>query len=108
MSIHDIMSSDDFRQKRQEKTKARKLVAQIVNRNPVKIIFSRHALEEILKDNLTTVDVLNILKSPDARVNKEGEYESGSWRYRLETAKIVVVIAFVSATSLVVVTAWRK
>ncbi len=60
------------------------------------------------KDGLTTVDVLNIIKSPSAKVLHEGELEKGTYRYRLETGSITVVVAFSSQTSLVVVTAWRK
>lgn len=36
------------------------------------------------------------------------EYEKGTWRYRVETGRMAVVIAFRSRSELVVITAWRK
>jgi hypothetical protein len=37
-----------------------------------------------------------------------GEYENGSWRYRVRTARMCFVITFRSEEALVVVTAWRE
>jgi hypothetical protein len=66
--------------------------------------FSKHAYEEMAKDDLTEVDVRNTLRAGAAR---PGELEKGSWRYRIETSRLVAVIAFRSETHAVVVTAWR-
>lgn len=66
--------------------------------------FSRHALEELAEDDLTTVDAVNALRGG---VVGPGEFERGTWRYRVRTARLVVVIAFRSQTELVVVTGWR-
>ncbi|HSK02682.1 MAG TPA: DUF4258 domain-containing protein [Kofleriaceae bacterium] len=66
--------------------------------------FSKHAYEEMAKDDLTEVDVRNTLR---AGVARPGELEKGSWRYRVETSRLVAVIAFRSETHAVVVTAWR-
>lgn len=66
--------------------------------------FSKHAYEEMAKDDLTEVDVRNTLRAGAAR---PGEFEHGSWRYRVETSRLVAVIAFRSETHAVVVTAWR-
>lgn len=87
---------------------ARKLVSKIMSAEPHNVVFSRHALDELLKDELTTVDALNILKSPDAKIPHEGEMEKGTFRYRLETERICLVVAFESAVKLIVVTGWRK
>lgn len=38
--------------------------------------FSRHAREEMAKDNLQATDVLNVLR---AGVNEPTEFENGSW-----------------------------
>lgn len=65
---------------------------------------SRHALEELGKDDLTTVDAVNALRGG---VVEPGELERGAWRYRVRTARLVVVVAFRSDTELVVVTGWR-
>lgn len=102
------MSTKDYRAKRLDKNQARKLVTGIIRRYPFNIRFSRHALDELEKDNLTTSDILNVMKSPDAKIFNEAEFEKGSYRYRLETNRLTVVIAFDSSTSFVVVTAWRK
>ena len=66
---------------------------------------SSHALEEMEKDNLTIVDCVNVLRGGWA---EPGEWESGTWRYRVRTARICVVIAFRSETKLSIVTAWRE
>jgi len=102
------MSSIDYRSKRLNKTEACKLIVEIANRYPENIRFSAHALEQLKARALTTSDVFNVLKSPHARILSDAEFENGSFRYRLETSNIMVVIAFVSKTSFVVVTAWRK
>ena len=71
--------------------------------------FSRHALEELTKDDLTTVDGWNVLKSGDARIVDEGEFEKGTYRYRIETNYIMIVVTFQSdGNGLFVVTAWDK
>jgi len=66
--------------------------------------FSGHALEEMRKDRLSTVDCVNVLRGG---VVEPGEWERGSWRYRVKTNVICVVVTFRSETHLVVVTAWR-
>lgn len=66
--------------------------------------FTSHALEEMRKDQLTTVDCTNVLRGG---IVEPGEWERGSWRYRVRTNRICVVVAFRSETRLVVVTAWR-
>jgi hypothetical protein len=59
----------------------------------------------MLDDDLTTVDCENVLRGG---VVRPAEHEHGTWRYRVETRKITVVIAFRSERELVVVTAWRS
>jgi hypothetical protein len=66
--------------------------------------YSRHAMEEMLDDELTTVDCENILRRG---VVRPPDFEKGSWRYRVETSRMAVVITFRSSKELVVVTAWR-
>lgn len=67
--------------------------------------YSRHAKEEMLADDLTTVDCENVLRGGAVR---PGERDRGTWRYRVETGRISVVVAFRSERELVVVTAWRS
>lgn len=66
--------------------------------------YSRHAREELLADDLTVVDCGNVLRGG---VVGPGEFEHGTWRYRVETSRMTVVLTFRSEHELVVVTAWR-
>lgn len=85
-------------------TEAKKLIREVLAGGH-EVVFTRHALEELEKDGLTTGDVLNVLRGG---VVREGEWENGTWRYRVETPRIAVVVEFDTETRLVVVTAWRK
>jgi hypothetical protein len=67
------------------------------------VMVSGHAQREMAKDNLTMLDVTNVLRGG---VVDPAEYENGSWRHGVRTSRIVVVIAFHTATELRVVTAW--
>ncbi len=69
-----------------------------------RLTYSRHAKEEMLADRLTTVDCENVLRGG---VVRPGEFEQGTRRYRVETSRVAVVVAFRSEQELVVVTAWR-
>ena len=82
---------------------AKRLILQILKSGTV--TYCRHAKEEILADNMTTLDCENVLRGG---VVLPGEYENGSWRYKVETDRMAVVICFRSKTQLVLVTAWRK
>jgi len=81
-------------------------------------VVSPHARVEMRKDNLTDVDVVNILRGG---VVQPAEWENGSWRYRVLTQRMAAVAAFepdvevlpddeedVGEMELVVVTAWRQ
>jgi hypothetical protein len=82
---------------------AKRLIRNIVEVGTVS--FSSHALAEMANDDLTTVDCVNVLRGG---VAEPGEYQRGSWRYRVGTARMCVVVAFRSDEELVVVTAWRS
>lgn len=69
-----------------------------------RFIYTKHAKDEMIADDLTTVDCENVLRGGLVR---PGEYEYGTWRYRVETSRVSVVVAFRSENELVVVTAWR-
>ena len=64
-----------------------------------------HALDELENDDLQEVDAVNVLR---AGVVEGCDFERGSWRYRVRTPRITVVVAFRSETALVVVTGWRN
>ena len=50
-----------------------------------------HARREMEKDGLTDVDAVNVLRGGMVR---EGEFENGSWRHRVETQRMVFVVTF--------------
>ena len=103
------MSPSDFSIERLNRQEARKLIAKIVSKTPHRVRFTGHAVRELMDDGLTETDGWNVLSSPDAKIHHEGEFEKGSFRYRLETTNLMVVVAFTAdGTSLVVVTAWDK
>ena len=56
------------------------------------------------KDGLTTPDVLNVVR---AGIVEPSELERGSWRHRVKTNSIYVVVVLVAEREAVVVTAWR-
>jgi hypothetical protein len=92
-----------------DKNQARKLVSQIVKSSVSSLVFSRHALNELENDDLSTADAMNVLKSPDAKILSDGELSNGTYRYRVETAYIMVVIAFSEdGKKIIIVTAWDK
>jgi hypothetical protein len=69
------------------------------------VTFSGHAMEEMAKDKLTTVDAANVLRGGVVEFCEE---INRSWRYRVRTSRMTFVVAFGSEDVLRVVTAWRK
>jgi hypothetical protein len=81
---------------------AKKLIREILQVG--RFTYTRHSKEEMLADDLTMVDCENVLRGG---VVRPAEYEHGTWRYRVETSRVTVVVAFRSEHELVFVTAWR-
>lgn len=82
--------------------KARKLLREILASGV--LTYSDHSKREMAKDKLTTQDVVNVLR---AGLVEPSEFERGSWRHRVKTNRICVVVVLVSEREAVVVTAWR-
>ena len=82
---------------------ARRLIREILAGGEV--VSSGHAAREMAKDGLTIIDCVNVLRGGAV---EPGEFENGSWRYRVRTQQIWVVVAFRSEKRLVIVTAWRS
>ena len=73
-------------------SEAKALIREILRTGEV--TYSRpHSLERLQKWRLTTLDCVNVLRGG---VVAEGEYENGSWRYRVYTPRICVVVRFES------------
>jgi hypothetical protein len=82
------------------------LIRKILKEGSVEWLTARHALDELAKDGLTVVDATNVLRA--GYVSQAADLIKDTWRYRCETSRMVVVVAFRSETELAVVTAWRK
>lgn len=85
---------------------AKALMRRIIATSEVR--FSNHALEEMTKDPLgpvSKVDVINVIRGG---VVDDVSLRDGTWRYRVRTVRISVVVAFRGTSALAVVTAWRN
>ena len=99
-------------------TDARKLIRRLLDEGKFIPPGARTpARKEMEKDGLTDIDAVNVVRGGAVR---EAEWVNGSWRHRVETARIVFVVAFdpeveavpaddedLGETELVVVTGWR-
>jgi hypothetical protein len=89
-------------------TAAKKLIQAILKTTdggtPPSVALSGHAQKEMANDKLIAGDIINVLRGG---VVEPAEFEKGSWRYRVRTNKIVVVVCFRSEIELGVVTCWR-
>lgn len=83
-------------------SEARAAIRKIVEQG--NIIPTRHFREEAIKDGLTIVDAVNVLRGG---VVEEAEWENGSWRYPVRTQLIKVIVALSSDEELVLVTIMR-
>lgn len=82
---------------------AKRLIVQVLKTGMV--TFSGHALNEMAKDDLTTLDAANVLRGGVVEFSEE---VNRTWRYRVRTSRMTFVVAFRSEHALSVVTAWRK
>ncbi len=102
----DLKSNIDVTSKL-DRNQARKLLSRILNESSdSRISFSKHCREELKNDYLTTVDVFNVLKAGFIKIDPEEV--KGTYRYRVETAKITVVVTFPQPDWIRCITAWRK
>lgn len=88
-----------------EKAKARKEIARLVNQG--KIIWSFHARTRGRERQLTEMDALNVLKSPNsfvAKIDWEDKYQDYS--YSLETQNLGVAVCI--KENLLIVTIYRR
>ena len=83
-------------------TEARRLARELLVEG--KIIYTGHALDEMLKDDLEAKDIELALRG----MCEEGEWENQEWRYRFHSLNVWAVVAFRNDELVVIVTAWRK
>lgn len=84
------------------RAQVRRLLRVIVEEGEV--TFSKHALEQMKARELTVDDCLAVLRGGWCEFEEE---VNGTWRYRVTTHKICVVVAFRSEDATRVVTVWR-
>jgi len=85
-----------------EPAKARTLLREILESGTLR--YSKHCQEQMGAREITTLDLVNVLRAGKV---EPSESEKGSWRHRVKTARLGVVVVLVSETEAVVVTAWR-
>lgn len=93
---------DDTWEGPRDLVRVKRLLLEILSDGSVR--YSRHAKEEMLADGMTILDCISVLRGGIVR---PPDFEGGSWRYRVETASMTVVVAIRSRNELVIVTAWR-
>lgn len=84
------------------RTDARRLIRQILEEGEVR--FTGHFYEQAEERGLDEEDAKNVLRG--GWVDEEEE-RNGTWRYRVMTHTICVVVGFRSETALSVITIWR-
>jgi hypothetical protein len=94
------MSADDDPEPFSAAVAKRRILAALAEGS---VSFSGHALEEMAKDEISQDEVVSVLRGGTV---EPGEFERGSWRYRVRARRIHVVVAFRPDLA-VVVTAWR-
>ena len=71
-----------------------------------KVTFSAHATARMVECDMSLVDCHNVLRG--GRVMGDlTAFERGTWRYRVETSRMAVVVAFEGEQLLRIVTAFR-
>lgn len=91
---------------RLDKTQARKLLSEFFNTDPNLVSYSSHALQRMRERDLMAGDVINVIRSGE--IIDEPEFEKNSWRYKVETTRIAVIVAFNNPNHIIVVSTWRK
>ena len=101
----DLTSSDDLRNKKLDRYHAKRIAQEILRDGTVS--YTTHCESELRDDSMDTVDAANVIRC--GKIEMEPElHKSGSWRYRVETQRMAVVIEIHAKMRLRVVTAWRK
>jgi hypothetical protein len=83
-------------------TEARSQIRQILDHGA--LLVSRHFKQKLRQQHMVMSEVLSALRNGTV---DEAEWENGSWRHRVRTSRLVVVVAFASESELALVTTWR-
>ena len=85
-----------------EQKEASRLAKEILENGVIR--YTKHALEEMEKDNLSEADILRTLRAGC----EPPEWENGQWRYRFRSYSVWAVVLFRNEELIVIITAWRK
>ena len=89
-----------------EKGQPRKILSELLASHSSSVSFTKHCLVEMKNDQLITGDLFNVLRG--GKILTDAEFENGQWRYRIQTTKMIVVIAFANPKKVRCITTWRK
>ena len=101
----DFKSCIDL-ESRLDKNQALKIIIQLLKNTPSLVYFSKHCRIQMKSRDLRVGDIINVLGA--GKILNDPEYEKASWRYKVQTQKISVVIALRSPNHIIIVTAWRN
>jgi hypothetical protein len=68
------------------------------------LTYSDHAVAQLAERGITLTDALNVLRGGHV---EGSDLIAGTWRYRVRTPRMVVVVAFRSEREMRVITGWR-
>lgn len=86
---------------------ARKWLSEVLNSCGVRVVsLSRHCRMEMQNDRLIPEDIYQVLR--DGKIYDFPEFEKGSFRYRVETERICVIVLFEEPNFIWCITTWRK
>lgn len=93
--------------KKYSKNQALKKIRELL-KSHCDVLFTGHAIQELKNDGLDRTDALNVLHTESARITDEPELINDSWRYRIGTNAIIVVVAFmINSKGLIVITVFK-
>ena len=85
---------------------ARKLLSELLATNPNCFSYGSHFKERLLERKMIMGDIINVLHR--GQILGDAEYENQQWRYRVQTLKMTVVIAFINPSHVRLITCWRE
>lgn len=86
---------------------ARKWLAEVLRVGGLnRVRLTKHCREEMQNDSLASSDIYNVLMG--GHIYDYPEFEHGTYRYRVETQKIAVIITFEVPDKIRCITTWRK
>lgn len=100
----DMKSSIDL-ESRLNRMQARKLLSELLSTNPNCFSYGSYFKRRLTERHMTMGDIINILHK--GQILHDAEFEQDQWRYRIETAKMTVIISFVNPAHVRLITCWR-